>query len=287
MRAEKTPRLSFAMFQVPISSSGHFLNINSGGGGLSAGLITSISKNALAEPPYYLYSAFEQGNGAAVEVGGPLDAMGKYHFRAFAAGGSGNFSGNAGGRYFADDHTNYTYGFGGQIKFNLIGYYDRFDSPMLYTKVPTTLAALIGAKYDQRAVERYPAANAQLILRTDRFIVAGETYGKRELEFESNQFAYNVAAGVLLWEKNLYLAADFGAFIAGSLDNPPQDLADAGAEVRKQRDEQQARGALHFYFYENIGVLTALYRWRDVKSSRDQKDGYKESEARLIAQYRF
>ena len=41
MRMERTPRLSFAMFQMPVGNGGHFLNLNSGGGGLSAALITS------------------------------------------------------------------------------------------------------------------------------------------------------------------------------------------------------------------------------------------------------
>jgi hypothetical protein len=87
--------------------------------------------------------------------------------------------------------------------------------------------------------------------------------------------------------KNLFFAADYGAFIAGDLENPPEDLFDAGSDVRKQRDEMQARAALHWFFYRHVGVLTALYRYRDVKSSRDQKDGYKESEGRLVASYWF
>ena len=288
MRAERTPRLTFAMFQIPIGKGGFYLNVNSGGGALSTGLINSVSKRTLIDPPYYLYSSFEQGSGASAEIGGPIDAGGRLAFRVFAAGGSGRYNGNVGGRYFKEEDTgNYNYGAGAQVKLNVVGYYDRSDTPFLYTSVPTAIALVVGGKYDQRSVERYPAGNAQAVLRTGRLILNAEFYGKRELEFESTQMAYNVSAGLLLVPKNLFLAADFGAFIAGDLSNPPADLFSAGTDVRKQRDEQQARAALHWYFFRTVGVLSALYRYRDVKSSRDQKDGYKESEARLVASYWF
>ena len=264
------------------------MNINSGGGSLSTGLIKSVSKRPLLDPPYYLFSSFEQGNGAAMDFGGSLTKSGALQFRVYAAGGSGRYNGNVGGRYFKDEDVgNYTYSVGGQLFLNLAGYYSRFDTSYLYTKVPTTAAIAIGGKYDQRPTERYPAGNAQLMFRTGRFILAGEFYGKRELEFESTQVAYNAMAGFLIVPKHLFLAADFGAFIAGDLENPPADLYDAGTDVRSQRDEQQARAALHWYFYRHVGVLSGMYSWRDVKSSRDQKDGYKEVEGRLVASYWF
>ena len=288
MRAERTPRLTFAMFQVPIGTGGHFFNINSGGGGLSSGLIISASKQLLLEPPFYLYSAFEQGNGAAAEVGGPVDSGGRVWFRAFGAGGSGRFSGNVGGRFFADDNTNYTWGSGAQIQLNAVGYYSRYDTPFIYTPVPATLAFSVGGKYDQRAQERYPAVNVQGVLRYDRFVLMGEVYAKRELEFESTQYAYNVSAGVLVWPKTFLLAADFGEYIAGDLDNPPDDLrADLGDEIRRQRDERQWRLGLHWYAYKNTGLLSALYKNREVKSGRITDDGFKEQEAQLVASYRF
>lgn len=287
MRAERSPRLTFAMFQIPVGDR-FYLNVNSGGGSLSTGLIKSVSKRPLLDPPYYLFSSFEQGNGAAVDFGGPITDDGALQFRTYVAGGSGRYNGNIGGRYFKDEDVgNYTYSAGAQLRLNIAGYYDRFDTDYLYTTVPTTAALTVGGKYDQRPTERYPAANGRLIFRTGRLIVAGEFYGKRELEFESTQYAYNAMAGFLLLPKHLFLAADFGAFIAGDLENPPADLFDAGTDVRSQRDEQQARGALHWYFYRHVGVLSAMYRWRDVKSSRDQKDGYKESEGRLVASYWF
>lgn len=287
MRAERSPRLTFAMFQIPIAER-FYLNINSGGGSLSTGLVSSVSKRPLIDPPYYLFSAFEQGNGAAVDFGGPIMSDGTLQFRVYVAGGSGRYNGNVGGRYFKEeDIGNYTFSAGGQLFLNAIGYHNRFDTGYLYTKAAATLAFSLGAKYDQRPVERYPAANLAAVFRYGIFSLTGETYAKRELEFESNQIAYNVTAGLLLWPKNLFLAADFGAFIAGKLTNAPGDLSDAGSDVRKQRDEWQARGALHWYFYRHVGVLSAFYRYRDVKSTRDQKDGYIESEARLVAGYWF
>jgi hypothetical protein len=287
MRAERTPRLTFAMFQIPVGSR-FYLNVNSGGGSLSTGLIKSASKRPLIDPAYYLYSSFEQGNGAAVDFGGPINASGSLQFRTYVAGGSGRYNGNVGGRYFRDEDVgNYTYSFGAQATVNLIGYFHRFDTGFLYTKVPTMAAFSLGAKYDQRSIERYPAGNAQLAFRSGIFSLESEFYGKRELEFKSTQFAYNVTGGLLLVPKHLFFAADYGAFIAGKLEKPPEDLFDTGSDVRKQRDEMQARAALHWFFYRHVGVLSALYRYRDVKSSRDQKDGYKESEGRLVASYWF
>jgi len=287
MRAERTPRLTFAMFQIPIGKR-YYLNVNSGGGSLSTGLIKSAAKRPLIDPAYYLYSSFEQGNGAAVEFGGTITQKGTIRFRTYAAGGSGRFNGNVGGRYYREEDVgNYTYSAGAQVFANFIGYSDRYDSAFLYTPAATAATLGIGAKYDQRSLERYPAVNGGLVLRSGRIIIEGETYFKKELEFDSTQFAYNVTAGVLLIPKWLFLAADYGAFVAGDLKNPPGDLYDTGSDVRKQRDELQARGALHLYFYRNVGVLSALYRYRDVKKSRDQKDGYTESEARLVASYWF
>ncbi len=287
MRAERTPRLTFAMFQVPVGTAGHFVNVNSGGGGLSSGLIVSASKQLLLEPPYYLYSAFEQGNGAAVEVGGPISPGGAVSGRVFAAGGSGRFNGNVGGRFFADDATNYTWGSGAQIQVDAVGHYSRHDTPFLYVPVPATLSFMVGGKYDQRAQERYPAGNLQAILRVDRLMLQSELYFKRELEFESTQYAYNVTAGLLLWPKTLLLAGDFGEYIAGDFGNPPAATGTLGDEVRRQRDERQWRGALHWYAYKSTGLVSLVYRNRDVKSGRIADDGYREQELQAVASYRF
>ncbi len=287
LRAERTPRLTFAMFQVPLGSSGHYLNINSGGGNLSPNIIISAAKQLLLDPPFYMSSAFEQGNGAAAEVGGPLIPGGLLQYRAFFGGGSGRQNGNVGGRYYTDDNTNFTWTAGAQVQVNLAGRYNRFDSPFLYTPVPLTAALLVGGKYDQRAVERYPALNAFGIMRYNRFFLSSELYFKRELEFQSTQLAYNIQAGVLLWPKHLLLTGDFGQYIAGDLANAPAAINDLGTDAGRQADERMIRGALHWYFYRNIGVLTALYKNRKVFGSRDNNAGFLENELRLTAGFRF
>lgn len=279
MRTEKTPRLTFAMFQVPIGG-GHYVNINSGGGGLSSALIRSASKQLVIDAPYYLYNAFEQGNGAAVEVGGPL--TGKLKYRAFVAGGSGRFAGNVGGRYFTYDNTNFTWTAGAQLAIDAVGHVSRWDNPMLYTRTPTAIAFAIGAKYDQRAQERYPAANLQFTLRHQLLIVQAESYLKREVEFGSWQVAYNVAAGFLLVPKHLLLAADFGQYIGTKMDHPPKV---AETDIKKQRDELMWRAALHWYFWRNVGVLSAVFSDRYLEAS----GGLPTSERiiKLVGQYRF
>ncbi len=294
MRAERTPRVTFAMFQIHIGNMGHYLNLNTGGGSLSAGLITSIAKNPMIDPPYYLYSAFEQGNGAALDIGGPIDPMGIVTARVFVGGGSGTWNGVVGGRYYSDDNRNFTYSVGTQAIFNIAGRYTRFDTNFLYTPVPLTAAVVLGGKYDRRATERYPAGNGQIVFRYGRFLAFTEGYVKRELEFDSTQGAFNVTGGFLVWPKHIYVSADFGRYISGNLQSAPQQMTDAGADVRKQRDEQLVRGAVHWYFYQNVGVLSLLYRHRDVKATRDanldvldSKSAYKEREGRIIVQFRF
>lgn len=283
MRAERTPRLTFAMFQVPIGGS-HYLNINSGGGGLSTALIRSASKQLLIESPFYLYNAFEQGNGAAIEVGGQLDDEGMFDYRVYVAGGSGRSNGNVGGRYFTFDNTNYTWSVGAQLGIDLVGQTSRWDNPMLYTPVPTALGLTVGMKYDQRAQERYPAANVNLTLRTGGFIAQAETYVKRELEFESWQFAYNVALGYLLVPKMFLLAADVGQYLPGEMQNAP---AVAETDIARQLDELQWRVGLHWYFWRNIGVLSAIYTDRTVANDVEGAADVHERELKFVGQYRF
>lgn len=286
LRAEKTPRLTFAMFQMPIGHNGLYVNINSGGGGLSSALILSAAKQLLLEPAYYVYSAFEQGNGASAEIGGPIGGTnGKLKFRLFVAGGSGRFSGNVGGRYFSYNNTNYTYAVGGQLGLNVIGYYSRFDNPFLFTPVPTTLAFLVGVKYDQRAQERYPALNVSAIFRSNRFVFLGESYTKKELEFDSLQTAYVAQVGFLAIPKRLLLAADFGAYvILQPMKNPPATLQ---TDLKKQLDEQQWRLAAHYYLYRNIGILSLLYKDRTIKNAKEGLAANREQRVSLEAQYRF
>jgi len=281
MRAEKTPRLTFAMFQIPLGN-GHFLNINSGGGGLSNATVLSSAKQLLLDAPYYMSSAFEQGNGAAAEVYGPLFSGVRY--RAYVAGGSGRFAGNIGGRYFSYDNDNYTWSVGGQLGLNLVGQYSRWDSQFLYTTVPTTLAIQTGAKYDVRAQERYMAFNTLAIFRWKRLALAAENYTKREFNFKSWQTAYNVRAGFLLLPRRLLLGADFGQYLPGEMEEPPELLE---TDLKRQLGETQWRVALHWYFWRNVGVATLMYSDKKVKSADDDGEEVHDRSARLVVQYRF
>lgn len=282
LRAERTPRLTFAMFQVPIGG-GHYLNINSGGGGLSSALIRSASKQLLLEQPFYLYNAFEQSNGAAAEIGGPIDSKGKLDYRVFVAGGSGRSTGNVGGRFFSFENDNYTYTAGAQLGIDLIGHMSRWDNPMLYTNVPTALGVTVGAKFDQRPQERYPAANINLTFRSAGFITSAEFYGKREIEFGSWQGAWNLSVGWLAIEKTLLFAADVGEYRPGDVDNPP---AIEQTDIDRQDYEFQWRVGVHYYLIRNVAVLSAIYQDRRVRPADEDPD-VDERLIRLVAQWRF
>lgn len=254
MRAERTPRLTFAMFQIPLGKRGDYLNINSGSGGLSNSLVRSAHKRLLLDAPFYLYNAFEQGNGAAVELGGPIDKEGKLLYRAFVAGGSGRFTGNVGGRFVSGDDDNFNYSMGAQIHYNVLGYYSRWDSPMLFTPSPTKFGFEVGVKYDQRSAERFPAVNVNAVLRHRYLIAIAELYAKYELDFETTQVAYNIQVGLLILPKKLLFAADFGEFIT----EEPEDAMD----FELPRQETQARMALHYYLWRNVLVGTLLFAER-------------------------
>lgn len=285
MRLEKSPRLTFAHFQIPVDSSGHYVAINSGSGGLSSGLIISTSKQPLLDPPFYLFNAFEQGNGAALETGGPITSNGRVNFRLFAAGGSGEFNGNVGGAFFRSDDRNFSYSFGGQVGLNLIGHYSRFDSPFLYTEVPLTLAALIGAKYDQRPRERFPAANAMLVFQYQRLLLRVESYTKYILDYGGAlQTAWNAQMSLLLWPRHLLLAADTGQFHSQEFD----PSGGFGSTLRRPIGQFEYRVGLHWFWYRNIGVLSAVYRETHLDDNPDRpQDPTLERELQIEAQFRF
>lgn len=280
--AERTPRLSFAMFSVPLGRSGHFMAVNSGAAGLSQIGAVSVHKQLFLDRTD-LFRAMEQFNSAAVEFTGPLTESGKLQYRLFGAGGSGRFDGNVGGRSVDAEGANYAWGSGGSVTLNFKGYYSRFDTPFLYTPVPLTAAAVIGAKYDQRDLERYASVNVHVPVRWNRLLFIGEYYGKQEFEFESTQHSYLMQLGFLAIPTKLFLAADFGSYIAGDFGKPPETFT---GELRNQRDETEIRAAAHYYFFRNIGVLSLVYRNRDVKDGNG-REGFKEELLRLVAQFRF
>lgn len=285
-RFERSPRLTFAHFQIPIGDTRLYAAFNSGFGGLSHRTVASTAKQLLLDPPFYLTRAFEQGTGAALEMGGPIDLSNRLHFRVFAAGGSGEFNGNVGGRFFRSDDRNFSYTVGGQLQINLVGNFDRFDTPFIFTPVPATLGMFLGAKYDQRPRERYPAFNAFLLFRYWHFILRAESYTKRELEYGSWQTAWNAEMGVLLWPRRLVLAADIGSFYATEFD----DLPDGGFDsaLRRPLDELQWRVALHFFYYRDIGLLSLVYSDTDIERNPDRpEDPTRERELSIEAQFRF
>lgn len=283
-RVEKTPRVVFALFQVPLGKKGHYFNINSGGGTLSLELIRSVHKRMLSDPAYYVYNAFEQGNGAALEFGGPMDKKGKFLYRTFVGGGSGRFAGNIGGRFFPDGNNNYTFSAGAQFWMNLVGYYNRWDTPFLYTPAPLAVALAVGGKYDQRAQERYPAANVQFIVRWRRLQFSTEGYGKRELNFQNWQAAYNVQLGVLAVSKRLMFAADWGQYLASKFENPPDIL---GYDLKRQLKENQYRIAAHVYLWRDVFFLTAIWRDRRVEPTPTQEGIQVLQDLRLLLTYRW
>ena len=283
MRAEKTPRLTFAMFSMPIHKDGHFININSGGGGLSNGLVASTAKNPMLEPAFYLFSAFEQGNGAALEFNGPI-IPGRLHYRAFVAGGAGRFNGNIGGRFFASGEFNHTYGAGGALMYYALGRFGRWDTRYLYTSVPLALTLNIGGRYDQREFERFPAAYTSALFRYKRFQIIAEGFAKRELEFDSYQFAYNAMVGILVWPKKIMIAADVGQFYATEFKNAPAQL---NAELKRLGDVMQWRAAIHYFLFGNTGLLSLLYTDQFQEQLAANREDELTKELRLEAQFRF
>lgn len=309
VRAERTFRLTFATFNIPIGNEGHYFSINSGSGGLSPGLIVSTSKQPLLDPPYYLFNDFERGSGAAAEFGGPITSDGVLNFRVFGAGGSGEFNGNVGGRFFRSEDRNFSYAGGAQLHVNIAGRYNRFDTPFLYTPVPLTVAVLAGARFDQRAVERYPAWNVFGIFRYGHFLVKAEHYGRYILDFDGVQTAWNVQTSILLVPRMLMFAADVGGLhMPVAYDQRVVDMIGGfSSQFHQPTEIFQARGALHWYYFRNIGILSLLYAVRMEcaleetgpnsfgstlfgacrPSDADPEAAITEHEVRLEAQFRF
>lgn len=307
LRAERSVRITFATFNIPLNTEGHYISINSGSGGLSPGLVVSTSKQPLLDPPFYLFNAFEQSNGAALEIGGPITPDGTLRFRAFAAGGSGERTGNIGGVFFrpGEEARNFSYAAGAQLHLNIIGHYDRFDTPFLYTPVPATFAIIAGARFDQRPVERFVAWNAFSTFRYSIFSIRAEAYGRYVFDFDGIQQAWNVQATLLIVPRTLVFAADVGGFFV-----PLEYAGDPGFSslFRQPVEEFQVRGALHWFYFRNIGLMSLLYSMhmfcvRDTTSMPGNASGVfadqcrpsdatpdanlTEHEVRLEAQFRF
>lgn len=286
IRAERTFRLTFANFQLPLGNAGHYVSLNSGSGTLSSGLITSIAKQALLDPPFYLFNSFEQGNGAAVEIGGPITDDKTLSFRSFFAGGAGEFNGNVGGRFFRSDERNFSWTAGGQLQYDFKGRIDRFDSQYIYTALPLAASVRVGAKYEQRSTERFMAWNAYLGVRAWHFILGAESYSKYVFDYNSIQTAWNLQVSALLVPKTLMLAADVGGFHVPQGYNASAPSFDA--TFRRPVPEWQWRAALHWYFFRNIGIVSAVYGEHRYDENPDNtRDPRLERNLRLEAQFRF
>jgi hypothetical protein len=259
-RLEDSFRLNFVLFQIPVSTRGHYLQFNSGSGTLSSALIISAARQIMLDRAVYLNQAFEQGNGIVVETGGPIDDEGHFRFRLFGGAGGTQFSSSVGGRFFSPDDRNFSWVAGGQLQIDLAGHYDRIgDDPYMYTPSPLNVSFLAGLKYDTLPNERALAWHALGIFRYWHFQLRAESYSRYVFDYNAAQTAWNVMGTVLIVPRVLLFAADVGGFyhVAPYQNLPTGSLTPTG--VTYQPEQFQYRAALHWFFYRDIGIMTLLY----------------------------
>lgn len=288
VRAEESIRLTFLTFNVPISQLGHYVSLNSGFGSLSTGLIISVARQPLLDPPRYLYREFEQGNGGALEVGGPIDDRGMLRFRVFGAAGAGLTTGNVGGVRLEDEDRsgNFAWAGGAALQLNAIGHFDRFDSPFLYTAVPATLAFIVGGKYDRRPDEHFVAYNAFAFFQFWHLTMRFETFGRFLFDDPATvpmRAAWNYTLGVLLVPRLIFAAADVGGVHWGQRPTPQLDAS--GRPRRELLEELQWRIGLHFYVWRSTGTLSLLYR--EHYQTPDARPSFFETEREIRVEGRF
>jgi len=287
VRAEQTPRLTYAMVRLPVGRRGHYLGLDSGAAGLTVAQALSASKLIMLDAPSHVHAPFEQGNGAALELGGPLDAGHRLWLRAFAAGGAGRFSTGVAGRALAGGAHDHTWAVGAQLSVRAVGYPSPYDTQLLYAPSPPALGLQAGLRFDQRAQERFPAGHLGLVLRAGRLLFVSEALGKRELTFQSTQVAFDALAGWLLVPRRLLVGAEYGAYLAGALAAPPPSPEGLGLEIARQHDEAQARAVAHLYVHRGVGVLSLRLVHRDVRASRMAADGFRATELLVAASGRL
>lgn len=288
IRAEQTPRLSYALVRLPLGRHGHYLALDSGATGLSVARATSVAKHLMLDPPYHVVNAFEQPITAALELGGPLDASRRLLWRLFVGGGSGGTATTVSVHQLPAEQRNSSWTVGSQLFVSAIGVAHRFDSQLLYEPAPPTLALYAGARYDERRQERFPAANVGLVAKAGRLFLASEVYAKQELVFRSTQLAYLVTLGGLVLPRRLLLGAEYGAYLAGELRAPPPSPADSfGIDVAAEHDEAQLRAVCHLYVGGGAGVISGRYVLRDLRQGRLVGDGFRREELLLAASVRF
>ncbi len=263
MQAAQSPRITFAMFQFPLGG-GHYANLNSGGGTLSAQPLISTAKRPLLDIPRYLVNPFDQFLDAGLELNGPI-VLNLLRYRVFAGGGTGLF-GDFGGRRFEDANVNPTFSAGAQVWMTPVGIYNRFDTPFLYRPVPMAVAFAVGAKYEQREQERFPAVHGVGVFRYGLFAAQFESYNKAEINFGALQTANYLQLGFLLWPEWFFVAVDGGQFYTSNFGEsakigltPAKNLADIPNALKRNRIEYQARAALHWFFWRQNGIMSLRY----------------------------
>jgi len=261
IRAEDSVRLAFLMFQLPIGEAGHYLNINSGSGTLTTQRIVSAARLPFLDPAFYMLNVYEQGNGGSVEVGGPVDSGGTLRFRAFVAGGAGNFTGNVGGARIdpSISGSNFAWAAGLQLQLNVVGNTDRFDLGLMYTPEQTTLALWAGAKWDQRPLEQQLVWQASMSFRVWHFRLRAETIGRYAPNWGgAASEAFSVELQALLVPRVLVLAGDVGGnFRLFDYDRTLLPTTVAGDVF--MAEEFQYRFSLVWYFWRSVGTLHAIY----------------------------
>jgi hypothetical protein len=289
VRAEEQIRLNFVMFRIPIDNQGHYLVLNSGSGLLTTAFVMSAANYPLLTPPNYISNIAEPGNGAVVEVGGPLpDLSSILGFRLFAAGGSGEGTGNVGGRFFRNDDRNFAWSVGGQLSLDAVGRTDRFDSPFVYTPNPLSLNFTAGGRFDQRADERNILWQGGFFFRYWHVLLRGDVFGKYVLDYNAIHTAFNVQLSFLLIPRVLMFAADVGGFYT------PQDYQGlpsgerAPTGVRYQPEQFQWRAGLNWFFWRRTGIASLVYgeTYREYDPSNPLRFPTERS-VQLEARFRF
>jgi hypothetical protein len=292
VEASDSVRLTFLLFQIPLGTDGHYINLNSGSGTLTTGRIVSASRLPLLDPAFYMLNLYEQGNGGVVEVGGPIDSDGLLNFRLFVGGGAGNFTGNVGGARVSPSlaGSSFAWTAGAQLHVNLIGRIDpRYDIGLMYTPETTGFAVRAGAKWDQRPLERQVVWQGMAVFRAWHLSFRAETVGRFAIDYggAANE-AFNFEVQALLIPRTLVLSGDIGGnFRLLDYDRTmlPMDIAN---DVFVP-EEFQYRFALTYYFFRNVGTITALYsenRMSEFAEARFSRQAI-ERVLRLEARFRF
>jgi hypothetical protein len=280
---EKESKVGFALFQIPLWKT-RYLSVNSGGTTLSNALVQSSATQLLLRPATSLYEPFEGDNGVSVEIGGPITQDNKLTCRAFVSGGM-SIPDYLGSNITQRSSEHYRFTVGSQLGINLIGLYSQWNSPFLYQETSEVLALLVGAKFDQRAFERFFAADWQLVFRYKRLVASFENYVKREIAYGAWQIMYHGELGYLLWPEYFLLGVDGGQFWS-------QQFADPNTPVDKLENFSaynywQARAVVHWFFWKNTGIASLAYVHESTGPLRNQDQAKIEDSIRIEAQYRF